>query len=208
MEHDNLQWLSEGFSLSGDMARDASAFLLRWQKPGTAQHSEQVAHEARRIARLHGVDTASTEVAAWLHDISAVFPGPRRAQVARELGVDLLAEEEGFPPIAHQKLSVVVARAVFHVHDPVILSAIGCHTTLKAGASALDKTVFIADKVAWDQPGTPPYRDALLTALNESLDGAALVYLRYLWEHRATLPVVHPWMVQALADLSGSQAPQ
>jgi predicted HD superfamily hydrolase involved in NAD metabolism len=207
MENCELLSLIEGLSLSGDIVKDAPAFLLHWGKPRTVDHTAQVAVEALRIASLHGVDADKAEVAAWLHDISAVIPSPKRAEAARDLGVPLLPEEQAFPMIVHQKLSEVVARELFRIQDQEILSAIGCHTTLRAGASALDKTVFIADKVAWDQAGIPPYRDELLAALASSLDGAALVYLRYLWERRATLPVVHPWMVGALIELSGGQLP-
>ena len=86
-----------------------------------------------------------------------------------------------------------------------MLSATGCHTTLKADASGLDKVVFVADKIAWDQPGTPPWLDALTRALDVSLDAAALVYLDYLWERRAQLLVVHPWFIAARAQISRQQ---
>ncbi len=207
MENRRLVSLAEGLALTGEIARDAPAFLRHWKRPGTADHSAQVAVEARHIATLHGVDAQKAEIGAWLHDVSAVFPSASRAEAARELGIPLLPEEEAFPPIAHQKLSAVLARELFGVDDEQVLSAIGCHTTLKRRASALDKVVFLADKVAWDQPGTPPYLEGLLAVLSRSLDEAALVYLRYLWERRATLPVVHPWMVDALSELSGGQLP-
>lgn len=207
MENPRLQALAQGPALTGAVATDAPAFLRYWQKPRTAEHSAQVAAEARRIAIVHGVDATNAELAAWLHDVSAVFPGPARAEIARELGVSVLPEEEAFPPIVHQKLSAVLARELFGVWQPDVLSAIGCHTTLKAGTSALDKVVFIADKVAWDQAGTPPYLESLLAVLDRSLDDAALVYLHYLWEHRSTLAVVHPWMVDALRELSGGHLP-
>jgi HD superfamily phosphohydrolase YqeK len=98
-------------------------------------------------------------------------------------------------------LSVVLAREVFGVRDETVLSAIGCHTTLKAGASHLDKVVFIADKIAWDQPGQPPYLDELLAGLERSLDEGVFVYINYLWAQRATLKVVHPWLVDAYEAL-------
>jgi len=95
--------------------------------------------------------------------------------------------------IIHQKLSVVIAREIFAIEDDAVFSAIGCHTTLKAQASLLDKIVFVADKIQWDQPGLPPYLGSLQEALLHSLDAAAFVYLDYLWQQRASLRVVHPW---------------
>jgi HD superfamily phosphohydrolase YqeK len=106
--------------------------------------------------------------------------------------------------ILHQKLSAVLARQIFGVEDEAVLKAVECHTTLRAGATPLDKVVFIADKVAWDQSGVPPYQAALLEAMTHSLDAAALCYLSYLWERRSTLLVVHPWMAEAYADLRAS----
>jgi HD superfamily phosphohydrolase YqeK len=103
--------------------------------------------------------------------------------------------------LLHQRLSAVIAKERFGIHDGDVLSAIGCHTTLKARASLLDKVVFIADKVAWDQPGTPPYQLALDKALAYSLDQAVFCYLDHLWQQRETLAAVHPWFVDAYQEL-------
>ncbi len=141
-------------------------------------------------------------MAGWLHDCSAVFPVAERVNVARSLDVLVLPEEEQFPMIIHQKLSKVLALHIFGITDEQVLSAVECHTTLKAHATRLDKVVFVADKIAWDQDGIPPYRAELLAALEQSLDHAAFVYLRYLWEQRNTLRVVHPWMREAYLELA------
>jgi HD superfamily phosphohydrolase YqeK len=109
--------------------------------------------------------------------------------------------------ILHQKLSAAMAESLFQIRDPLILDAIRCHTTLRAGATALDQILFVADKVEWDQPDSPPYLNGLLKALEQSLEHAALYYLRYLWARRSSLQVVHPWLVEAYHDLSASQQP-
>jgi len=77
------------------------------------------------------------------------------------------------------------------------LSAIECHTTLKANAGLLDKIVFIADKIAWDQDGQPPYIRKVSKAMDQSLDAGVLVYLNFLWERRSQLQIIHPWFVDA-----------
>ncbi len=61
--------------------------------------------------------------------------------------------------------------------------------------------MFVADKIAWDQSGDPPYLIELVGALGRSLECASLVYLDYLWEHRGALRVVHPWMLAARTEL-------
>ena len=199
--HGILVKLNEGIELTGDTARDVVAFLKHHGCPQTALHSAAVAEAARRIATLVGVEPALAAQAGWLHDVSAVIPAEERVSAAEALHIPVLPEEYMLPMILHQKLSLVLARDLFGVTDAAVLSAIGCHTTLKARASALDKVVFVADKLAWDQPGEPPYRAALEAALAQSLDAAACVYLRYLWERRTTLAVVHPWLAAAHAQL-------
>lgn len=179
-------------------------FLRRAGYPQTADHSAAVAAEARRIAGLFGVDGAAAEFAGWLHDVSVVIPPSDRLIFAESLVLEILPEERRFSLVIHQKLSAAIASEVFQVDDPDVLNAVGCHTTLKAGASQLDKALFVADKIAWDQSGDPPYLDAMLQALNRSLDAAALVYLDYLWQQRDSLPVLHPWAAAAYRELSHS----
>ena len=60
----------------------------------------------------------------------------------------------------------------------------------------------MADKIAWDQPGDPPYLADILVALERSLDAAAFCYLDSLVQRRATLRVAHPWMLAAWGELA------
>lgn len=196
-----LARLREGIVLTGDMARDVPAFLEWHGCPQTAIHSAAVATEARRIAVLVEMEPARAAQAGWLHDVSAAIPAEERVAAAEALTIPVLPEERALPMILHQKLSAVLARDLFGVTDIAVLNAIGCHTTLKAGPLPLDKVLFVADKLAWDQPGEPPYRAALEAALARSLDAAACVYLRYLWERRAILAVVHPWLAAAYTHM-------
>ncbi|RKN72372.1 bis(5'-nucleosyl)-tetraphosphatase (symmetrical) YqeK [Paenibacillus ginsengarvi] len=189
------------FRPSGDLALDVRHFLEQRGCPKTAEHSIAVGAEARSLAIRFGADPAKAEAAGWLHDISAIYPSQDRIRVARELGVDVLPEEETFPMIVHQKLSVEVARHLFGVDDQDVLDAIGCHTTLKAPSTLLDRVVFVADKIAWDQAGTPPYLSELNARLELSLEHGAMAYIGYLWERKETLKVVHPWLADAYADL-------
>jgi predicted HD superfamily hydrolase involved in NAD metabolism len=202
MREEWLAQLTARYENTGDLAEDVARFLTVNGHSHTAAHCASVAQEAARLAASFGVDTGLAAQAGWLHDISAVIPNEQRISAAQTWGLEVLPEEESFPMIIHQKLSVVVARELFPMTDDAVLSAIGCHTTLKANASALDKVLFVADKVRWDQTGVPPYFDELQAALTVSLDGAVLCYLQYLWERRHTLRVVHPWLVDAYRQLS------
>jgi len=195
-----------GWELTGDLPLDATAFLVIHRCPKTATHVAAVAAEARRLAMRFGENARQAETAGWLHDVSTVIPNEDRIAAAEAFGLDVLAEERTLPMIAHQRLSAVIAHELFGVRDSAVLSAIACHTTLKSGASGLDTLVFVADKIAWDQPGTPPYLPALNTALDCSLDDAAFVYLDWLWQQRDALGVIHPWFRAAYEERLAARA--
>ncbi len=195
-----LQSLRAGFEPGGWINEDVTSFLMQNGCPRAAAHVANVARAAYQVAERFGIDPLAAEAGGWLHDISAVWPDDQRLAAADALGVEVLPLERKWPKIVHQKLSLVLAREIFGVRDTGVLSAVGCHTTLKAGASALDKVVFIADKLAWDEPHDAPWHPALRSALAESLDDGCRVYLGYLWEQRAELPVMHPWTAAACQD--------
>lgn len=198
--------LTQNLAFTGKLAEDIALFFAYYGAPegcpDIVLHSSQVAAEAGRVAALFGEDVTLAQMAGWLHDVSAIFPSAIRVEVAKAWGLPVLAEEEQLPMIVHQKLSKVLAHEVFAITDPLVLSAVGCHTTLRVNATRLDKVLFVADKIAWDQPGLPPYYDDIVAALERSLDHAAFVYLRYLWERRDALPVWHPWARDAYYQLA------
>ena len=196
-----LEFYVGSVNITGNIAVDVPRFLVEHGCPGTAEHCRFVAAQARQLAQHWASDIERAETAGWLHDISAVVPGSQRIALAEALGLEILPEERLAPVLIHQKLSVVIAGEVFKVIDPQILSAIGCHTTLKENSSTLDKIVFVADKLAWDQAGEPPYYAGMLQALEHSLDQAVLVYLEYLWQKRHRLPALHPWELAAYQQL-------
>ncbi|USG67259.1 bis(5'-nucleosyl)-tetraphosphatase (symmetrical) YqeK [Brevibacillus ruminantium] len=190
------------FSISGDIRRDALNLLRIHNMEHTAEHTERVAKEAVRIAEQFRVDPDAAKIAALLHDISGIIPNSERLSAAKLCGLAPYPEEEIFPMIIHQRLSAVMARELFGITDPGILGAIGCHTTLRAQATDLDLVMFVADKIEWDQRGTPPYLADLQAALSSSLGDAAFVYLDYLWSQREKLRVVHPWLLEAYKERS------
>lgn len=200
--HEVLLPYVKDIDFTGDIQEDMQVFLQLHGCAWTAGHCLQVAEQARRTALQFGSDPAQARLAGWLHDVSAVFPHAQRLAAAQALGLEVLPEEAAYPMILHQKLSVVLAEQVFGVQEAAVLSAIGCHTTLKAGASRLDKVVFIADKLAWDGTGTAPFYGAIVQGLERSLDQGVFAYLDYLWQRRDTLRVLHPWLAEAHRELS------
>ncbi len=190
-----------GFTITDNLETDVKALLCQHQQEHVYYHVKAVAAKASELAEMVSGDREKVKISAWLHDISAIIPNEQRIGLAKALRIEVLPEEEQFPMIIHQKLSAAIARETFKISDETILSAIGCHTTLKADASLSDHIVFVADKIAWDQTGTPPYIAELLKGLEYSVEAASLAYLEYLWSIRENLRVLHPWAIAAREQL-------
>lgn len=193
--------LVDGLFFTSDLLKDSNKFLIKHNRLRIAEHSLRVAQKSKMLARLYGIDEGFAETAGLLHDIGGVYPNDKRIEISKMLGLDVLPEEEELPLILHQKISVVMAQQIFNIQSPEILSAIGCHTTLKVNASVLDKILFVADKIEWDQDGLPPYISEVESAANISLDLAAFAYLKYLYDNSSRLKVIHPWLAGAYKEL-------
>ena len=110
------------------------------------RHTLAVVREAEYIAKACAFSEAEAEkaaLAALLHDITKCFTDGEQAEMFRKYGIDVPSE----PPTMHEKTGAHFARELFgaDVVDDEIFSAIYCHTTGKAGMSAFDMAVFIAD---------------------------------------------------------------
>ncbi|SMF79953.1 putative HD superfamily hydrolase of NAD metabolism [Paenibacillus uliginis N3/975] len=203
-----LKELTRNMNFTHDLKQDIQLFLISNHCPKTAEHCMEVGTEARRVATLFNADPDEAEIGGWLHDISAVIPNNERIAAAKELQIDILAEEEAFPMIIHQKISKVMAKEIFKITNAEILDAVGCHTTLRRNSSKLDQVLFVADKIAWDQSGIPPYIQELHRNLEVSLTYGAFSYINYLWERKESLKVIHPWLRDAYEELNDLLKPQ
>ncbi|WP_291291011.1 bis(5'-nucleosyl)-tetraphosphatase (symmetrical) YqeK [Enterococcus sp.] len=168
----------------------------------TIQHHIEVAHAAEQLAQRFSGDAPKAFVAGLFHDISVVIPNEKRVAFQEQLGLAVLPEERQVPLLLHQKQSAVLAKEIFGITDPEILSAIACHTTLKADFSKLDLIVFLADKIKWDRADAAPFLEDLLEALDDSLEAAALCYID--WLFASDLLVAHPWAVAAKKQLESN----
>jgi len=200
--HSIFESVTDNIVFTGELKTDILLLLSANQSAETAKHCFDVGTQSKRIALMYDIDPQAAEIAGWLHDISVVFPNSERIEVARQLQIEILPEEERFPMIIHQKISKVMAEDIFNITDEEILNAVGCHTTLRKNSTPMDQVLFVADKISWDQNGVPPYIDVLNRNLRESLTYGAFAYINYLWERRETLKVVHPWLREAYEELT------
>ena len=169
-------------------------------KEKTWDHVESVAKTAVRLAELYNLDAEKIRLSALLHDISAIISSQRMYDIAVERGMEIDPSEEKYKFILHQRISRIMAHDDFGVEDNDILDAIECHTTLKRNANAYDKVIFIADKIAWDQSGVPPYYDIVVSEVDCSLDKACYNFIKYQLDNKMLL-MPHKWIIEAYDDL-------
>lgn len=195
--HQLLIEMKEKIEYTNNTFTDSIRLLNEYKKYNVEKHSKCVADEAGKLATIFGESSKSAKLSGILHDISAVIPNEKKIEVAESLHIDVLCEEREFPLVIHQKLSREISRVIFGITNEQVLDAIGCHTTLKVNPSKLDMILFIADKLKWDQSGTPPYYEIVQKGLNESLEHGVFAFVKYLYKKRTNLKIVHPWLVDA-----------
>jgi len=159
-------------------------------------HSKAVARGIAPIAAQYGLTPAPCRVAALCHDIAGILSPVEMLQKARESGMELDPAEEKYPSLLHQRLSSRWCADRLGITDTAVLSAVGCHTTLKAGATAMDMALFLAGKLYWDGPGAPPYEAVVRKELTISLERACLAYIDYVLAHGMIL-MPHRWLMEA-----------
>lgn len=182
--------------LSGDLKTDISKFLSDNGKKDTALHCISVSKTSEKIAARFELDRSIALTSALLHDISSVIEPNDLLAYANKCSWEIDASEKRYPFLLHQRLSAEIARDHFGVDNPVILSAIRCHSTLKKNPSAHDIVLFLADKLSWDHNGTPPFYNLVETALDDSLDHAALTYINFVLDNGMILSP-HKWLIDA-----------
>lgn len=179
----------------------AGALLLAHGKAGIWAHAQAVAGAVEAIAQRHMVPLAPCVEAALCHDIGGILSAEEMLSRARALAWALDPAEERHPFLLHQRFSQRLCEERLGISDPRVLSAVGRHTTLGAAPSAIDMAVFLADKLAWDQPGMPPYLRAVEAALADSLQAACRAYIEYVLAHGMIL-MPHQRLLEGLAWLA------
>jgi putative HD superfamily hydrolase of NAD metabolism len=180
--------------ITGNIEDDVSNFLLQNNKRKTLKHVVAVAHTNNEIAEKYGLDKNICTISGYLHDISAVIHPNDMLNYIIDNNLFIDEAERKYPFILHQRISKLLAKTFFNIDDETILSAIECHSTLKSSPSQYDMALFIADKLSWDQEGTPPFYDIVSKNLSFSLERACLSYINYIIDNNIIL-YPHSWIV-------------
>lgn len=176
-----------------DMESTVKALLCENGKAKVYDHVCAVAQQNVKIAKQFALIEEKCYLAGLLHDISVVIKHEDMLSYVRENSWHLCEAEEKFSFLLHQQLSAVVAEDFFGINDSEILSPIACHTTLKANPSCYEMALFIADKLSWDQDGTPPFYDEVKAALQSSLEKASYAYMKFMTKNGRVLFPHEDW---------------
>lgn len=131
------------------------AVLPKYEDERRIEHTLGVLGECSWMAEVFSLseqDRAALCTAALLHDITKSKTDEEQLSLCREYGISVPQDPSAVLSTLHQYTGAAFARAVFGetIVDDRVYSAISCHTTGKAGMSALDKMLFAAD---FTEPG-------------------------------------------------------
>ena len=111
-----------------------------------------------------------------MHDLARLYSTERLTHECERRGLPIDAFERRHPIVLHAPLGAELARDLFAVDDPAVLSAIRKHTLASPGMSRLDTIVYIADAV---EPGREFAERAVFEALAfQDLEAALTAIVR------------------------------
>lgn len=125
-------------------------------------HCVRVARMSENLARMHGADPKKARIAGMLHDLARLYSAQRLLRESEEHGVPVDDYARTHPTVLHAPLSAALARTMFGIDDPQVLSAISKHTLGAGEMSALDCILYLADGL---EPGRDYPERAELAAL-------------------------------------------
>ena len=184
----------------GTVAMKREKIMYKLKKELDAQrytHTLGVEETARQMALLFGEDPHKAAQAGLLHDCAKCMTLSQMVKAAKGVPLDPMMKES--KALMHAVAGMCVAKNVYGVDDPDVLSAIRWHTTGRAGMTRLEKIIYLADMIEPHRkpyPGLEELREACLTDLDEALLMALRMSLDHVRQQGKTL---HPDTMAALA---------
>ncbi|MEG1844098.1 MAG: nicotinate-nucleotide adenylyltransferase [Clostridia bacterium] len=151
--------------------------LRRTMTPARYKHTLGVEEMAIALAKKNGLDVRKAQLAALLHDGAKHMPMDEMVELVKDADAQTAPGEDESRALLHAAAGMVLAKEKFGVDDPEVLSAIRWHTTGRAGMTALDKVIYLADMI---EPGRRffPGLDLIREAAERDLDEAMAIAAR------------------------------
>jgi len=164
--------------------------------PKRYAHSIRSADFACQLAKVHGEDSEKAYLAGLLHDIAKEMSPEEAQKYSSELDESKLS----FTDVAHSFIGAEAAGNIFGIQDIDILNAIRYHTTARLNMSALEKIIFIADKI--EEGRNYPESDYLKALAESDLDKATLAILQITTSiAQSKGKQIHPLSLEVLKSL-------
>ncbi len=111
------------------------------------QHSLNVMETSGLLAQHYGCNVDKARLAGILHDCGKNYKGDEARAFVEKIGYRPDEIEWAQPRLLHGIIGEHLAKTEYGVSDEEVLSAIHWHTTGKAGMTALEKIIYIADYI-------------------------------------------------------------
>ncbi len=144
---------------------------------GLRDHVLRVVTEARRLAERYGIDEERAVVAALGHDLARALPPDELLRQAETAGLTPSDVERAEPVLFHGAISAWLMAERFGVDDADTLAAARYHTTARAGMSALERVIYVADKIEPEKAREDPALAEARRLADGSLEAAMRVLL-------------------------------
>ena len=148
-------------------------------EPRRIAHVTECEKTARKLAEHWGEDADKASEAAILHDCTKKLSHEEQLKLCRKYGIIVDELTLNMPKLMHAVTGAEIARVEFGL-PPEVVNAIRWHTTGRAGMSALEQILYLADYIepTRDFDGLERLRelaysslnDAMVLALNMSID--------------------------------------
>lgn len=163
-------------------------------------HTVRVADTAEHLARVHGLHTGRTRLAALLHDAAREVNRYTLLKLAEDWDLPVGEPERESPGLLHGPVAAELARRKLGLEDEEVLEAVRIHTTAAAGMSPIALAVYLADKIepSRDYPSVERLRKLADADLHEATREALRRVISYNEERGRS---IHPDSREALAWL-------
>ena len=104
---------------------------------GLRDHVLRVEAESRRLAGVHGVDASRARLAALGHDLVRHLKSNELLALAARYEIVPDAVERASPILTHGPIAARILALEYGIDDTEVLDGIECHTTARAGMTAL-----------------------------------------------------------------------
>ena len=176
-------------------------YLRKNLSPHRYNHTQGVADQALKLAKLYGADEDKAYIAGLLHDIAKEIPLDEKLTLCAEYGIEVDEIMRSQPDLTHSFLSAAIAKSVFGIDDNDMLNAISYHTTGRHGMSMLEKILLLADITEPDR-GRSKEIDELRKLSQQNLNKAVYMAIKIKLDFAMTQgKMIHPLSHDALTFL-------